>query len=216
MDLSRDAIVGLEIQGPFSSPLAPLALLSSAAADLTESLSRFGPARPTLDISIDLPLPALASPHIAELLGAALEEADLDPAHVWLEIEAADVVMDVEHGAARLRALREVGVQLAIDGFGAVGGSLGLLKRLPVQALKVDAMVIARLGSDRLAESTALALASLAQSFDLVAIAQGVVSEDSLRKVRALAFDRAQGPCLVPAVGPGALAGLPLVVPQHA
>jgi len=214
--MERDAVVALEIQGPFTSALATLALLTSAAADLKEAFSRFGPARPTLEISVDLPLPALASPHIAELLGATLEDADLDPAHVWLEIEAADVVMDVEHGAARLRALREVGVQLAIDGFGAVGGSLGLLKRLPVQALKVDAMVIARLGSDRLAESTALALASLAQSFDLMAIAQGVLSEDNLRKVRALAFDRAQGPCLIPAVLPNSLGRLPLVVPQHA
>jgi len=92
-----------------------------------------------------------------------------------------------------LRALQDQGVHIAVDDFGTGYSSLSYLKRLPVEALKVDQSFVDGLGRD--AEDTVLATAcvSLAHALGLTAIAEGVESPAQLAELRTLGCELAQG-----------------------
>jgi diguanylate cyclase (GGDEF)-like protein/PAS domain S-box-containing protein len=102
-------------------------------------------------------------------------------------IEGAVVVQD------DLRALTERGVRLAIDDFGTGYSSLSYLNRFPVDILKIDKSFIAGLGVHDRDAAIVEAIAGLARTLDLTAIAEGVESAEQLDAVRALGCQQAQG-----------------------
>ena len=65
------------------------------------------------------------------------------PAHrLVLEVAEHAVAVDLEEVSERLSALREAGVRIALDDFGAGYSALGRLRNLPVDILKIDQMLI--------------------------------------------------------------------------
>ncbi|MGH2843316.1 MAG: putative bifunctional diguanylate cyclase/phosphodiesterase, partial [Solirubrobacteraceae bacterium] len=76
---------------------------------------------------------------------AALEQSGLDPAALTIEITETALMRDAEATAARLRAIKELGVRLSIDDFGTGYSSLSYLQRFPVDELKIDRSFVAHL-----------------------------------------------------------------------
>jgi EAL domain-containing protein (putative c-di-GMP-specific phosphodiesterase class I) len=95
-----------------------------------------------------------------------------------------------------LRALKDLGVRLAVDDFGTGYSSLAYLRRFPVELLKVDQAFVHGLGAESVdAEDRAIvaAVVSLAHTLGMKAIAEGVETADQLSELRALGCDMAQG-----------------------
>jgi EAL domain-containing protein (putative c-di-GMP-specific phosphodiesterase class I) len=92
-----------------------------------------------------------------------------------------------------LRALRDLGVHLAIDGFGAGFSSLAHLRRLPVDALKIDLSFVRGATTDPDDASVVTAVIAVAHSLDLRVVAQGVESEAQVALLRSLGCDEVQG-----------------------
>ena len=99
----------------------------------------------------------------------------------------------MEAGAAAiLRALKDLGVRLAMDDFGTGYSSLAHLRRFPLDVIKVDRSFVAGLG-DGQGSSIAGAIVSLAHALGLRTVAEGIEDEEQRRAVMALGCDVGQG-----------------------
>src|SRR4051794_3756521 len=97
-----------------------------------------GPGRTPLRVCVNLSAPQHFDPGLIETVRAAARGAGIDPATLCLEITEGVVMRDPEAAIENLRALKRVGVTIAMDDFGSSQSSLGALKRFPLDILKVD------------------------------------------------------------------------------
>jgi EAL domain-containing protein (putative c-di-GMP-specific phosphodiesterase class I) len=134
-----------------------------------------------------------------KLVAEVLDESEIDPASLQLEItEGALTTNGTSSTDRRLRNLKRMGVQLAIDDFGLGYSSLSYLKRFPVDFLKIDRSFIAGLGGEPSGVSTkdieiVKAMIELTHALGLRVIAEGVENAEQLTRLRQMKCDLAQG-----------------------
>jgi diguanylate cyclase (GGDEF)-like protein len=125
-----------------------------------------------------------------------VEEAIIDgvaPTAIDLEITESLVMEDIKGNIEKLKAVRALGVNIAVDDFGTGYSSLGYLAQLPVQALKIDRSFIIKMGEDPNAMTLVSTIISLAHSLRLKVVAEGVETEDQAKFLRLLRCDEMQG-----------------------
>jgi len=110
-----------------------------------------------------------------------------------LEITETGLLHDVEGASRKLRELRTAGMRVAIDDFGTGYSSLGLLSKLPVDLLKIDRTFISGLPEDPASGTLVSSIIGLASAFNLIAIAEGVETEQQLELLRKLKCNHSQG-----------------------
>jgi EAL domain-containing protein (putative c-di-GMP-specific phosphodiesterase class I) len=99
----------------------------------------------------------------------------------------------VEHTAATMNRLRELGVSMAIDDFGTGYSSLSYLPSLTFDALKIDRSFVMNLDTQPDGESMIRMLVALAQNLGMRVIVEGVETAEQLELIRALGANEVQG-----------------------
>lgn len=117
-----------------------------------------------------------------------------------LEITESVIMQDIEANIQKLRAIREMGVEVAIDDFGTGYSSLSYIAKLPVNALKIDRSFIVSMTSNPDDLSIVSTIISLAHSLDLRVVAEGVENQEQANLLRLLKCDEMQGYLFSPAV----------------
>ncbi|UQN10015.1 EAL domain-containing protein (plasmid) [Deinococcus sp. QL22] len=117
----------------------------------------------------------------------------LDPSALELELTERGVVQDPEFTARQFTALRDLGVRIALDDFGAGESNLSRLLRLPFDALKLDRELVRTLGESSEALRVMQAMTALARTLNLEVVAEGIETPAQLQAVRALDCNRVQG-----------------------
>ena len=214
--LENDKITGVEALVRWEHPkrglLLPEAFLS--VAEETGLIVRIGqwvlqeagkqariwqeryPGTPPLTVSVNLSTREFFHP---KLVAEVLDESEIDPASLQLEITEGAMKANGTYSADRiLRNLKRIGVQLAIDDFGLGYSSLSYLKRFPVDFLKIDRSFIAGLGGGPNVASTkdaeiVKAMIQLTHALGLKVIAEGVETSEQLGRLRNMKCDLAQG-----------------------
>ncbi|MGH2840319.1 MAG: putative bifunctional diguanylate cyclase/phosphodiesterase, partial [Solirubrobacteraceae bacterium] len=144
-----------------------------------------------LELAVNLSPRQLQSPGIADDVAAALEESQLPPSTLVLEITETAIMEDVPGAIACLRALKNLGSRLAIDDFGTGYSSLHYLRRFPIDILKIDKAFVDDLANG---DSTlAKAIIDLGESFKLQIVAEGIESEQQRNLLLALGCRYGQG-----------------------
>jgi diguanylate cyclase (GGDEF)-like protein len=166
--------------------------------------------RPDLRVTVNLSARQFADPDLIGAVAEALARAGLPPGALWLEITESVLMEEAEATAETLRALKRLGVHLAVDDFGTGYSSLGYLKRFPVDLLKIDRTFIDGLGTDPDDGAIVLAIVSLARALRLDVVAEGVESPGQLDALQRLGCDAVQGFLLG---RPGPADGLPAQAP---
>jgi diguanylate cyclase (GGDEF)-like protein/PAS domain S-box-containing protein len=146
-----------------------------------------------LRVGVNLSGRQFHEPALVELVRRVLEETKLPPSLLELEIPEQVLASDLEESLATLQALRELGVNLAIDNFGTGAASFAALRRLPVNRLKIAGTFIADIADDPRARALAGAILGLAASLGLEAVAEGVENEAQLAVLRELGCQQVQG-----------------------
>jgi EAL domain-containing protein (putative c-di-GMP-specific phosphodiesterase class I) len=125
-----------------------------------------------------------------------------------LEITESILLDEGETSAAALRALRELGVRLVLDDFGTGYSSLSYLRRLPLDAIKIDRSFIDGLDSDDANLPIVQAVIALAHGLGIEVVAEGIETAGQLARLRELVCDRGQGYFYAQPQPPELLAGL--------
>ncbi len=144
-------------------------------------------------VAVNLTAREFQRPTLADEIAAALAEAQLAPAWLRLEITESLAMHDATATVASLAALRALGVQVAIDDFGTGYSSLAYLKRLPVDALKIDKAFVDGLDQDASDTAIVMAIIAVAHTLGLIVVAEGVETAAQAAQLRALGCDLAQG-----------------------
>ncbi len=117
----------------------------------------------------------------------------ISPAGVELEMTESVLMDDPDGAVEKLRALRALGIGIAIDDFGVGYSSLSYLARLPVDALKIDRSFVVSITDDSAQATVVRSIVSLAQSLRVKVIAEGVETEEQARMLALLGCDQLQG-----------------------
>lgn len=150
------------------------------------------PAGP-LRVAVNVSAAQFGREDLVATVTAALEESGVDAR--WLELELTEtlVMRDVAGTARQLRALRALGVSVAVDDFGTGFSSLAKLQSLPLDALKVDRSFVERLAAIPSSLPLVRAVVTLARELGMRVVAEGVETAEQLTALRALGCDLVQG-----------------------
>lgn len=131
---------------------------------------------------------------------ALLAAAAADAPALDLEITESLLMHDIEGCIAKLKIIRDLGVDIAIDDFGTGYSSLTYLSRLPVNALKIDRSFVAGLRSVGGSLPIVSSIISLAHTLHMKVIAEGVETAEQLKLLQVLGCDEIQGYLISPPV----------------
>jgi diguanylate cyclase (GGDEF)-like protein len=149
-----------------------------------------------LDLSIAVNLSALDlfDAELPGLIRALLEEAQMSPSRLVLEITESAVMRDPAYALRTLSDLKNLGITLAIDDYGTGYSSLAHLKRLPVDELKIDKSFVLNLGAEATDDIVIVrSTIELGHNMGLRVIAEGVESAEAWEILQNLGCDMAQG-----------------------
>ena len=185
-----DDFVGLAEEIGLGSALDRWVL--GAACQQVMALDRRLPAGSHLTVNL-CAAPAQRSA-LVESIEAALVTTGFDPTRLVLEISERAVTRDAAGVAASLRALRSMGVRVALDDFGAGTTSLGQLGELTLDILKLDKRFVSSLTrSDGPFLAIAQAVTQLGHNLGIQVIAEGIESEAERELLLEIGCDFGQG-----------------------
>ncbi len=148
---------------------------------------------PPLLVSVNLSARQLAHPDLVATVAEAVAQAGIPPSSLVLEITETVLMDDPELASTILHALRSLGVRLAIDDFGTGHSSLGYLKALPVDCLKIDRSFVAGLASDPDDRAIVAAVVHMGHALGLQVTAEGIETSEQLAQLERLGCDVGQG-----------------------
>jgi EAL domain-containing protein (putative c-di-GMP-specific phosphodiesterase class I) len=155
-----------------------------------------------LELGLDAPRVALnvssAQIHHEDFVANFTSVQKLPGTDVGFDIEVAETVLmdDVESIISiigKLTAVRALGFRVVLDDFGTGYSSLSYLRRLPLDALKIDRTFIAGLPAENTAVEIVKCIIALAHSFKLEVVAEGVESEKQAKYLALMGCEQIQG-----------------------
>jgi diguanylate cyclase (GGDEF)-like protein/PAS domain S-box-containing protein len=158
----------------------------------------------SLDLAVNLSARQLAHDVVDAVVGV-LDATGFDPARLVLEMTESVLMADAAETVLLLRALKTLGVRLAVDDFGTGYSSLAYLRRFPVDVVKIDRAFVAGLGENPDDLEIVRLVTTLAKTLRLEAVAEGVESQIQVDQLLALGCDQAQGFYLAAPMAPPAM-----------
>ncbi len=135
---------------------------------------------PPLRVAVNLSARQFHLGNLEHLVERVLREVGLDAAWLELEITESLVMYHSEAVIGALNALSARGVRITVDDFGTGYSSLSLLKRFPIQALKIDLSFVRNVTLDAHDAAIAQAIIALGRSLGLNVVAEGVENDGQL------------------------------------
>ena len=170
-------------------------------------------------ITVNVSTRQLVQQGFVRVVEQAVQEAQLTPSALRLEITETTLMDSPQVAAAAIQELRNFGVKVYLDDFGTGYSSLSHLHKLPVDALKIDRSFVRSL---LLPERPAIveSILALARTLDTGVVAEGVENEVQARELARLGCRHAQGFLFSPAISGTALeeilaSGKPIIQPTQ-
>ncbi len=152
------------------------------------------PAAAGVRMAVNLSARQFTEPGLVDRVGSALRRHRLRPDQLELEITESVLMRDAEVALSTLRALKSLGVAVAVDDFGTGYSSLAYLQRFPVDRVKVDRSFVATMDSEASASTRLVeAIVSMAHALGMDVVAEGIEDPRQLDLVRSVGVDVAQG-----------------------
>lgn len=148
---------------------------------------------PTLTMAVNISARQFQQTNLVREITQILEEVELDPSCLAVEITESFAIYDSKFMAASLNALQHMGIQIAIDDFGIGHNSLDLLRRFPAHTVKIDRSFVQESTTDLQTQSIIQSVVAMTHQLNLKVIAEGVETQEQLEFLRSIQCDAAQG-----------------------
>ncbi len=127
-------------------------------------------------VSINLSIHSLNGGNFPQDLAAALAEFNLPPRMLQVEIKEIALLGSRPHAMERMHAIIDLGVDIAVDDFGAGFAALEFLRRLPVSTLKIDPAFMHRIPEDEERTNITNTVIAMGRALGLKVVAKGIES----------------------------------------
>jgi len=144
-------------------------------------------------VAVNVSMRDIHWPGFVPAIQAGLLKYGVPPTALQLEITERVLLEDPQRAAATLGGLEALGVRLSLDDFGTGYSSLVLLRKIPVNEIKIDKSFVARLAHDPEDAAIVRSTVDLAHSLGLHVVAEGVEDDVTWDRLAALGCDAAQG-----------------------
>jgi len=210
IDLQTEALVGFEALVRWQHPLRglippnefiPYAELGALIVPLThevleQALRRW---RSWADEGFHVTMAVNISPRmlmdeeLVQTVERLVQKYRVTPGNLEFELTETALFHDPDHAETVLNRFHSMGISLSIDDFGTGYSSLSLLKRLPLQTLKVDRSFVSPMVSNEVDMNLVSSTVNLAHNLGLRVVAEGVENAETLDALAELGCDEAQG-----------------------
>jgi len=146
-----------------------------------------------LTVSINVSPVQLNHPNFIETIKNAIENADINPRQVILEITETAIMNSVEKTVELLEKIKGCGVQLAIDDFGTGYSSLNYLKKLPLDKLKIDRSFVEDMLDGKQNRMIVDAIIQLSHRLEMQVVAEGAETLEQAQYLKQQGCDAVQG-----------------------
>ncbi len=169
---------------------------------------------PTLkSISINLSSRQLYSDSLVSQLKHVIDKYDVDPQKIELEITETCIAQDIEKVIPMMTSLKQLGVGISMDDFGAGSTAYNYLAELPLDILKLDRCLIKDLSASKNKQTLVSKLIECCHSIGIRVVAEGVEDHDTLDILRLFKCDIVQGYVFSPAISPAKFTNMMLQQP---
>lgn len=153
----------------------------------------FRDAEVDVSIAINLSAKDIMNPTLLPRVLELLKANNLNTQCLSFEITEGDLVKDHNKAITHLQAFRDNGFEIAIDDFGTGYSSMAYLQNLPVNTLKVDKSFVLNLHENQGDQKIVKTVISLAHSFDMNVVAEGIENIQALTLLAQWGCELAQG-----------------------
>jgi diguanylate cyclase (GGDEF)-like protein len=146
---------------------------------------------PAPAVAVNVSVAQIAAGTLLEDVRAALAESGIEPKRLHLEVTESMFASDQSATIPTLQALRAMGIRISLDDFGTGFSSLGYLRSMPIDTLKIDKTFIDTMEGE--SGPIIAAIRSLAHAFDLELVAEGVETATQATLLRSMGVHLLQG-----------------------
>src|SRR3954470_21271013 len=146
-----------------------------------------------VSLEVNLSPEAVHDPELASMVEEELTATAVDPARPVLEVAGNTAVDSLEETRILAKRLRALGCKFALDDFRSNFGSFRLVRELPLDYLKLDGELVGALAESRTSQLIVKALVDVAAGTGMSTVAVFVSDEETVRLLRQLGVDFAQG-----------------------
>ena len=165
-----------------------------AACDDARRWRAIAPERVPLQVTLPITARQLAQSNFRDLVAAVLANTGVERTQLCLAVADGSLVDDITDAWTMLRHARTLGVQVALDSFGAEASTLADLRRVRLDQIWLDASLIGGLAAGTDDAVIVEHLVSMARRLNLLTVATQVDNATQLALLRKLGCDRAHGP----------------------
>ncbi len=146
-----------------------------------------------LRVAVNVSARQLHDRELLRQIGESIEISGLPPERLEIELSEAILLDDDLDTLLALSAIRDLGVGITLDDFGSGVASLSMLKRLPLELIKLDRSLVRTLPDDGEDVAIVQAIIDTSHALGLGVVAEGVETEAQRSLLAALGCDEAQG-----------------------
>ena len=157
---------------------------------------------PALRMAVNISARQFQQRNLDSVIRRAVDDSRIDPARLELEIRETTAMRDIDLTIELLKPLRDVGVTIAIDDFGSSYSSLGSLRVLPINAVKMDRGLLANVATTEADASIMAAVIGVSRRLRLRIAADGVETREQFDFLKDHGCQEAQGSYFSAAVDP--------------
>lgn len=147
----------------------------------------------TFQTSLNISIKQFMEAHFFEKLIHEIDRAKLAHVSLCLEITESLFIEDIEYILPLLNKIHDIGLHISMDDFGTGYSSLSILRKLPIDELKIDKSFVDTILNDITAEKMVQNIITIGKNLDLYILAEGVETKEQEVILKNLGCDRFQG-----------------------
>ena len=147
----------------------------------------------TFQTSINISIKQFMETNFLEKLIHEIDHINLTHVSLCLEITESLFIEDIDYILPLLEKIRGMGLHISMDDFGTGYSSLSILRKLPIDELKIDKSFVDTILNDITAEKMVQNIITIGKNLDLYILAEGVETKEQEVLLRNLGCDRFQG-----------------------